>query len=114
MEHLINELYSRQESICENYSEKSAIVIGAGGIGNWMALDLALLGVGTLILIDPDKVEVSNLNRTLFKLSDIGRYKTEAVKDLVSERRPDCIIVTINEYFSLEHFEKYETGYIFD
>lgn len=114
MDHIINELYSRQKDLSLEYCDQSALVIGLGGVGSWAALDLALLGMGTLILIDPDKVEASNLNRTLFKLTDIGRFKTHAVKDLICERRPDCIVLTIEEYFNLEHFRKYEVSYVFD
>jgi molybdopterin/thiamine biosynthesis adenylyltransferase len=114
MDHTINELYDRQESLCENFSETSTMVIGCGGIGNWVSIDLALLGIGTVVLIDPDKIEASNLNRTLFRLSDIGKYKTEALSELISERRPDCIIIAINEYFNISHLEKYNVGFIFD
>ena len=111
---MINQLYSRQDGLDISSSDESALIIGCGGIGSWIALDLALLGIGTLIIIDPDKIEPSNLNRTLFKLSDIGRFKTHAIKDLISERRPECIVITIEEYFNLDIYRKYTTDYVFD
>jgi len=115
MDNTINEVYSRQEELLnKNFKEEAALVIGLGGIGSWVALNLALLGVGTLVLVDPDTIEASNLNRTLYKLTDIGRKKTEAIKDLISERRQDTIVLTIDDYFSLDMLDKYSMDYIFD
>ena len=57
-----------------------AVVIGLGGVGSWVALDLALSGkVKEMIIIDDDKIESSNLNRTPFRICDIGAYKTEVM-----------------------------------
>ena len=41
--------------------------------------------MGTIIIIDLDRVELTNLNRALFRLSDVGRYKLDALKELISE-----------------------------
>ncbi|MBS1551551.1 MAG: ThiF family adenylyltransferase [Bacteroidetes bacterium] len=109
----INNLYDRQSGV-ESQADVSTIVIGLGGLGSWIALDLALIGVGTLILVDPDKLEASNLNRTLFKYSQIGQLKTQAIKELILERRPDTIVVTIEDYFNTDILNKYSVDYIFD
>lgn len=54
-------------------------VLGVGGLGGWSALNLACVGVGEMLLLDFDRVELSNLNRqVLFSESDIGRYKAIA------------------------------------
>jgi len=109
----INNLYDRQINV-ESFSETSALVIGAGGVGSWLGIDLALIGVGTLIIIDPDKIEASNLNRTLFKYSQIGQLKTQAIKELILERRPDTIVLTIEDYFKSDYLNKYKVDFIFD
>lgn len=115
MDNRVTDIYSRQEKLLMNdYHDKSAIVIGLGGIGSWIALDLALLGIGTLILIDPDTIESSNLNRTLYRLEDIGKKKTVAIQTLINERRSDIIIKTIEDYFAIEHLDEYEVDYVFD
>lgn len=109
----LTEIYIRQSGI-ESFSDSSAMVIGVGGIGSWLAIDLALIGVGTLIIVDPDKLESSNLNRTLFRLNQVGTCKTLAIKELINERRPDTIVLTFEEPFSIQLLEKYKVDYIFD
>lgn len=110
-----DEINDRQKSLLGDYSCYTAVVAGLGGIGSWVAVDLALIGLGTIILFDDDVIEASNLNRTLFKLNQIGRPKTEAVKDLIMERRKDVIVLTMNERFSSDMFSKYiQVEYLFD
>jgi len=110
-----DEINLRQQHIVSDYSEKIAIVVGLGGIGSWVAIDLALIGIGTLILFDDDKIESSNLNRTLFKLSDVGTFKTKAVKHLISERRKNILVINNEELFQAEHLKKYNgIDYFFD
>ena len=110
-----DEINLRQQHIVSDYSEKIAIVVGLGGIGSWIAIDLALIGIGTLILFDDDKIESSNLNRTLFKLSQVGEYKTKAIKQLISERRKNILVITNEELFQAEHLKKYNgIDYFFD
>jgi len=112
---VLEDINNRQKGLVGDFSEHSAIVVGLGGIGNWIALDLALIGLGTLILFDNDIVEASNLNRTLFKLSHIGKPKVSAVKELISERRKDTIVITNEELFTTEQLQKLEgIDWIFD
>jgi hypothetical protein len=114
MESSINEINNRQEGFVPDFSRHTAIVVGLGGVGSWVAVNLALIGVGTLLLFDTDKIEASNLNRTLFKLSQIDNYKTKATKELILERRKDCIVVTQEEYFNLEQLLKFsDADFIF-
>ncbi len=67
-------------SQCQEMLADSRIaVLGVGGLGGWSALNLACIGVGEMLLVDFDRVELSNLNRqVLYTESDIGRYKAVA------------------------------------
>ena len=57
------------------------LIIGIGGLGCPLLTYLAASGVGTIGIVDPDKVEISNLNRqTLFSINDIGKYKVDQAK----------------------------------
>ncbi len=70
-------------SECQGRLEKSRIaVLGVGGLGGWSALSLACCGVGEMLLLDFDRVEMSNLNRQiLYSEADIGRFKAEAAAE---------------------------------
>lgn len=72
-------------SQCQERLAKSRIaVLGVGGLGGWSALNLACVGVGEMLLLDFDRVELSNLNRqVLFGESDIGRYKAVAAAERI-------------------------------
>jgi len=110
-----DEINLRQKDILGEYSDHIALVVGLGGIGNWIALQAALLGIGTLVLYDNDRIENSNLNRTLFKLSQVGEFKTQAVKQLILERRRNIIVITNEELFKPEYMSKYAgIDYLFD
>lgn len=72
------------------------LVIGTGGLGSPILYYLAAAGVGTLGVIDDDRVELSNLQRQiLFETGDIGRPKADAAADRLSEINPD---ITIHAY----------------
>jgi len=67
-------------SQCHGRLESARIaVLGVGGLGGWSALNLACCGVGEMLLVDFDRVELSNLNRqVLYTEADIGRLKAVA------------------------------------
>jgi molybdopterin/thiamine biosynthesis adenylyltransferase len=89
--------YARH-SLITDWSQKSlsdskVIIVGMGALGNEVARILAMAGVGHLLLCDPDRVEISNLSRTvLFRQSDIGRFKVEAASDHLTKLAPDMNI----------------------
>jgi hypothetical protein len=91
-------LYNRQQSLGITVPP-SVSVIGVGGVGCWVALYFSLIGVNNIILIDNDKIDVTNLNRTMFKTANVGQYKTVAMKDLIMERRPHCTVVSYTKKY---------------
>jgi len=63
-------------------------IAGLGGLGSTVALALARVGVGTLIMADFDMVEPSNLNRQQYEIGHIGMHKTEAMADILKRINP--------------------------
>jgi molybdopterin/thiamine biosynthesis adenylyltransferase len=81
-------------------SRARALVIGVGGLGTPAALALARAGVGTIGLIDPDTVDVSNLPRQLlYTDADIGRPKIEVARERLEELAPATRIVATRARF---------------
>ena len=68
--------------------EAKVAVVGLGGLGSNVAMWLARLGVGHLLLYDFDKVELSNLNRQYYFLEDVGKYKAEALLTKLQQVNP--------------------------
>jgi adenylyltransferase/sulfurtransferase len=73
------------------------LIIGAGGLGSPVALYLAGAGVGTLGIVDSDKVELNNLQRQiLHKTSVVGVPKTESAEKVLRDLNPDVKVITYN------------------
>lgn len=68
--------------------EAKVAIVGLGGLGSNVAMWLARLGVGHLLLYDFDKVELSNLNRQYFFLEDVGEYKATALVPKLRQVNP--------------------------
>ncbi|MCB9008190.1 MAG: ThiF family adenylyltransferase [Ardenticatenaceae bacterium] len=71
------------------------LVVGAGALGNEVLKNLALMGIGNLLIADFDTIEDSNLSRSvLFRASDRGRRKVDAAAERVKELNPDVNVKT--------------------
>ena len=70
------------------FSSATVAICGLGGLGSNIAIALARAGIGRLILIDFDRVDITNLHRQQYKADQIGRYKTEALADNLREIAP--------------------------
>jgi molybdopterin/thiamine biosynthesis adenylyltransferase len=81
--------YHRQSLIAwwdqDRLREARVVVVGAGALGNELVKNLALLGVGTILVVDLDRVENSNLSRCVFfRSEDEGRETSGLLSDSVS------------------------------
>ena len=86
------------EDVQKNFSSATVAICGLGGLGSNIAVSLARAGIGKLILIDFDRVDITNLHRQQYKADQIGMYKTEALTENLREITP---------YISLEiHTER--------
>ncbi len=90
------------------------LVIGAGGLGSPAALYLAAAGIGTLGIVDPDKVELSNLQRQiLHATADVGRSKVESAKVSLMKLNPDVQVLCHPVRFAATNAEEIAMGFDF-
>ncbi|MCR5144186.1 MAG: thiamine biosynthesis protein ThiF [Lachnospiraceae bacterium] len=82
-------------SLQKKLSNTTVAICGLGGLGSNIAISLARAGIGKLILIDYDHVDITNLHRQQYKATQIGMPKTKALSDNLSEIAP---------YISLETY----------
>ena len=69
------------------------LVLGMGGLGCPLSIYLASLGIGTIGIVDNDKVELSNLNRQIiYSVNDIGKYKVDVAKNKIKLINKNTII----------------------
>lgn len=77
--------------------DSRVLIIGAGGLGSPVAMYLAAAGVGGLVLVDFDEVDLSNLQRQILHGShDLGRPKVESARDTLEIINPEITVTTIN------------------
>ena len=72
----------------KHFSSATVAICGLGGLGSNIAVALARAGIGKLILIDFDRVDITNLHRQQYKATQIGRYKADALAENLSEIAP--------------------------
>jgi len=74
----------------EKLKNSRVAIIGLGGVGSYAAESIARCGVGHITIVDPDKIEPSNINRQLPALnSTVGRYKTDVVAERLLDINPE-------------------------
>ncbi|MBQ9750357.1 MAG: thiamine biosynthesis protein ThiF [Clostridia bacterium] len=79
------------------FSSATVAICGLGGLGSNIAIALARAGVGQLILIDFDRVDITNLHRQQYKATQIGMYKTDALTVNLREIAPYIELETHTE-----------------
>jgi molybdopterin/thiamine biosynthesis adenylyltransferase len=91
------QLFSRMQGIFETdvLAKKKVMIVGLGSGGSPIALELVKSGVQHFVLVDHDRLEIGNIARHVCGLSDLGRYKTLAVKDLLLDKNPYAQVRTL-------------------
>jgi sulfur carrier protein ThiS adenylyltransferase len=87
----------------EQLQQAHVIIAGAGGLGSNIAIALTRSGVGHLTIIDFDTIEMSNLNRQQYKVSQIGLPKVTALKQNLLEFNPFIEIDTVQTKITSEN-----------
>ncbi|MCU0631582.1 MAG: HesA/MoeB/ThiF family protein [Methanolinea sp.] len=95
----------------ERLQSASVCIAGAGGLGSPVSLYLAAAGVGHIRLIDPDRVERSNLNRQILHAEpDLFRFKVESAADKLEALNPDIRIEPLPVAFNVENASRVAFG----
>ena len=94
-------------------ADARVIVFGVGGVGSWCAEALVRSGVGHITIVDPDCVDVSNINRQLpATVATVGRPKVEVLRERFLDINPEVDIVARRERFTAETAESFAvSGY---
>lgn len=84
----------------ETLQEKTVLIIGIGGVGGYALESLARSGVGTIIIVDFDIIEETNINRQILALnSTIGYKKVDISEKRIKDINPSCRIIKYDKYF---------------
>lgn len=84
----------------ENLQNKKVAVFGLGGVGSYVVEALVRCGIGEIILVDHDKIDITNLNRQLYALhSTIGLNKVDVAKDRCLDINPNLKITTYQQFY---------------
>lgn len=87
----------------EKLLESRVLIVGLGGLGSPVAMYLAAAGVGELVLLDFDVVDLTNLQRQIIHTTDrIGIKKVESAKQALQDLNPDCRVTTIDRMLEPE------------
>ena len=112
----MNETFARTELLIgedglKKLRKARVAVFGLGGGGGYAVAALARSGVGPFLLVDPDVVGESNLNRQIIALrSTLGRYKTAVMKERIADICPETEVETQECFFLPEHADRFDVG----
>ena len=112
-----NELAIGKEGL-ETLKNSTVAVLGIGGVGSFSAEALARSGVGRLILVDKDDVDITNVNRQIHALMcTVGQPKADLMKARIQDINPDCEVIALKMFYTEETYEEffsYGLDYVID
>src|SRR5690554_1128492 len=97
-----NELVIGKEGL--NILKNSTVaILGVGGVGSFAAEALARSGVGRIILVDKDDVDITNVNRQIHALlSTVGKPKVDLMKARIKDINPNCEVISLKMFYTEE------------
>ncbi|MGO4498051.1 ThiF family adenylyltransferase [Paenibacillus sp. 2RAB27] len=102
----------------EIMKNSTVVVLGIGGVGSIAAEALARSGVGRLILIDKDVVDITNINRQIHALTTtVGQPKADLMRDRILLINPECDVISLRMFYTEETYEQvfaYPIDYVLD
>jgi len=102
----------------EKMKNSTVAVLGIGGVGTFAAEALARTGVGRILLVDKDVVDITNINRQIHALTTtVGQPKAELMRDRIKLINPECDAIALRMFYTEETYEKffeYKLDYVVD
>lgn len=112
-----NELAIGKEGV-QRMRETTVAILGVGGVGSFAAEACARSGIGRIILVDKDDVDITNINRQLVaSLSTVGRSKTEVMQERIADINKECEVIPLHMFYTeetAEAFFSYQPDYVID
>lgn len=102
----------------EKMKNSTVAVLGIGGVGGMAAEALARMGIGRIVMIDKDVVDITNVNRQIHALtSTVGQKKAELMRERIKLINPECDAIALNMFYTEETYEQlfaYDLDYVVD
>lgn len=106
-----------EESLLD-LKNRSVLVLGCGGVGGYVVEGIVRSGVGTVILVDGDVVDITNINRQIIALeSTIGLKKVDVLEQRVLDINPCCNVIKIDKFIDsscIDELFSYDIDYFVD
>lgn len=105
------------ESI-EKLKKSKVVILGVGGVGGFASEAVARSGVGSIVLVDKDEVDITNINRQIIATnSTIGKPKVEVMKNRILDINPSCQVTTYKVFIEESNISEIidkDTDYVVD
>lgn len=102
-----NELAVGTEGL-EKLKNTTVAILGVGGVGSFAAEACARSGIGRIILVDKDNVDITNVNRQLVAyLSTVGQSKSGVMKERIADINPECEVIDMHMFYTEETYEDF-------
>ncbi len=99
-------------------SQKRVLVLGVGGVGGYVVEALVRSGIGSIIIVDFDMIDETNINRQIIALeSTIGEKKTDVFEKRINDINKECQVIKIDKFIGLEDISElfqYDIDYFVD
>lgn len=102
-----NELAIGTEGLTQ-LTNTTVAILGVGGVGSFAAEACARSGVGRIVLVDKDNVDITNVNRQLVAyLSTVGKSKSAVMKERIADINPACEVIDMHMFYTDETYEQF-------
>ena len=99
-------------------NKSKVLVLGCGGVGGYVVEALARSGIGTLVIVDFDNIDESNINRQIIALdSTVGLKKVDVLEKRIKDINRDCNVIKIDKFITVDNLDElfnYEIDFFVD